>query len=165
MPLIHRPNGDTLSAAIDIYRDTMRPFILACLEKLPGTLKDSSKNVWTRPNLAVALNKRVNHDKNRLRTPPPLVHHQTIPQATRQQSKTGTRNTMRTKWTPEQPIPPAPVIPAHHPSFLRSQDSTRPESTAPTPPKTPPPKMSHCDISPATKVSQMTHFSATKNKF
>ena len=80
-------------------------------------------------------------------------------QATRQQSKAGTRNTMRTKWTPEQPNPPAPVIPAHQPSFLRSQDSTRPESTAPTPPKTPPPKMSHCDISPATKVSQMSHFS------
>ena len=34
MPLIPRPNRDALSRGLDIYRDTMRPFILSSLEWL-----------------------------------------------------------------------------------------------------------------------------------
>ena len=36
MPLIPRPNRDALSRGLDIYRDTMRPFILSSLEGQPG---------------------------------------------------------------------------------------------------------------------------------
>ena len=36
MPIIARPNRDALSRGLDIYRDTMRPFVLRCLEMVPG---------------------------------------------------------------------------------------------------------------------------------
>lgn len=41
MPIISRPNKDALSQGLDIYRDTMRPFVLDRLGKLPGTLDDA----------------------------------------------------------------------------------------------------------------------------
>ena len=44
MPIIPRPNRDALSRGIDIYRDTMRPFILTRLGELPGPLEDTVRN-------------------------------------------------------------------------------------------------------------------------
>lgn len=41
MPIISRPKRENLSRGLDIYRDTMRPFILERLGKLPGTLEEA----------------------------------------------------------------------------------------------------------------------------
>ena len=34
--MVDRPNRDVLSTALDIYRDSMRPFIVRCLDDAPG---------------------------------------------------------------------------------------------------------------------------------
>ena len=36
MVATNRPNRDALSRAIDIFRDTMRPFLIRCLKRAPG---------------------------------------------------------------------------------------------------------------------------------
>ena len=37
-----RPNRDALSGALDIYRDSMRPFVVRCLRRLPGRQVEES---------------------------------------------------------------------------------------------------------------------------
>ena len=53
MVTIDRPNMKALIAALDIYRDTMRPFIVRVLRRVPGMkVEDAIKQVLRDPNRA-----------------------------------------------------------------------------------------------------------------
>ena len=53
-----RPNKDALSAAIDIYRDAMRPFMLRCLRRVSGATVEVAIKRSLQPRQADEFEKR-----------------------------------------------------------------------------------------------------------
>lgn len=53
MTTIDRPNRDALDKAINIFRDAMRPFLMRCLKRVPGTTAEKAVRRSLSPHQAV----------------------------------------------------------------------------------------------------------------
>lgn len=79
MTITIRPNRDALRRAIDIYRDAMRPFIIRCLKRVPGTTVEGAIARSLPPHQANQFDQDLLRNRNNLESAidvnlfPPLI--------------------------------------------------------------------------------------------